>query len=306
MGIVVDKKLLNKPPEKHWISLIKQRIRQNKNFIALISGATGSGKSYASLRIGEELDPDFNIDRVVFNGRELMALINSGTLKKGSVIVFEEAGIEINSRNWQSTTNKMLNFLMQTFRHRNIVLIFNTPFLDFVDGATRKLFHAEISTMSIDRKKNEVRLKPRQLQYNPYKKKFYYHRLKVILERGAVPIDTWSVGLPSKELIKAYEDKKTEFTDELNKSIVEGLDAIHNKGKKKTNPLTDVQQGVLDLLKQGMTPPQIAKERDRSETAIKSTILALKNKGYKIYPRYEPGSLKKVIDYTVIEPGGSN
>ena len=166
MATVVDKRILGKQPEKYWISYIKQRIKKNKNFLGFVSGPTGSSKSYSSIRIAEELDPDFNIDRIVFGGLELMNLINSGKLKSGSAIVMEEAGVEMSHKNWQSVTNKMLNYLMQTFRHRNFILILNSPYMDFVDASTRKLFHAEFSSMGIDYKKNEARLKPVFLQYN--------------------------------------------------------------------------------------------------------------------------------------------
>ena len=89
MPTVVSKEILGKPKEKYWITYIRQRIRKNKNFLGFISGPTGSSKSYSSLRICEELDPEFNVDRVVFGGLELMNLINSGTLKTGSAVVFE-------------------------------------------------------------------------------------------------------------------------------------------------------------------------------------------------------------------------
>jgi len=46
-----------------------------------------SGKSWSSLSVGEQADPEFNIDRVVFSGGELMRLINSGKLKK-EVLLF--------------------------------------------------------------------------------------------------------------------------------------------------------------------------------------------------------------------------
>ena len=125
MAKVVDPKLLpNKPKEALWVRYIHQRIKQNKNFLGFISGPTGSGKSWSSISIAEQLDPTFTDERIVFSGIELMKLINSDKLKKGSVIVFEEAGIGMSNKNWQSTINKMLNFLIQTFRHRNFVLIF--------------------------------------------------------------------------------------------------------------------------------------------------------------------------------------
>ena len=90
---VVDRELYGHAPQKHWVSYILQRIRNNKNFLGFLSGPTGSGKSYCCLRIAEEVDPDFTLERVVFNGIDLMNLVNSGKLKKGSVIIFEEAGV---------------------------------------------------------------------------------------------------------------------------------------------------------------------------------------------------------------------
>ena len=218
MASVVDKKILGKPTQKkYWITYIKQRIKKNKNFLGFISGPTGSSKSYSSLRICEELDPEFNIDNCVFGGLELMKLINSGKLKSGSAIVFEEVGVEMSSKNWQSTTNKMINYLIQTFRHRNFILIFNSPFMDFVDAGTRKLFHAEFKTMGIDYNKKEAKLKPVFLQYNSRLKKFYNHRLQVITPEGKVPVDVWRVSKPSEPLRILYEEKKLAYTNRLNK-----------------------------------------------------------------------------------------
>ena len=54
--------VLQKEKEKSWIRYIKQRIKQNKNFLGFISGPTGSAKSWSSLRIAEDLDKDFEIE----------------------------------------------------------------------------------------------------------------------------------------------------------------------------------------------------------------------------------------------------
>jgi len=301
MAFVVDKGLLGKPKEKYWIIYIKQRIRKNKNFLGFISGATGSSKSYSSLRIAEELDPEFNIDRCVFGGLELMNLINSEKLKSGSVIVFEEVGVEMSSKNWQSIANKMLNFLIQTFRHRNFILIMNSPFMDFVDASTRKLFHAEFKTIGINFKKNEAKLKPVFLQYNSRMKKFYYHRLQVIKAEGKVPVDVWRVSKPSEPLRQAYEKKKMEYTTRLNKRILEELQGVESKGRQKKE-LTEVQEDILGDLKQGMNVEQIAVLKDRSERAIQKTMEFIRLKGYQINPVYDPITHKKILKYEVIEP----
>lgn len=267
------------PNKGLWLSYIRQRIRNNKNFLCFISGATGSGKSWSSLRVAEELDAQFNIDRVVFSGRELMALINSGELRKGSVIVFEEAGIEMSNRNWQSTTNKMLNYLLQTFRHKNFILIFNSPYMDFVDASTRKLFHAEMSTAGIDKEAETVTLKPLCIQYNGKLRKFYYKRLRVKSERGLVPVSKWVVGKPSPTLIEQYEEKKTRFTDELNEEIQTELNKIHNKTQR---PLTHKQHEVLELLEQGHNQPTIASMLNVHVRTVQQRVSAIKKKGVTI------------------------
>ena len=44
-----------------WVRYISNRINNNKNFILMISGPTGSGKTWAGLSLGEMLDEQFNV-----------------------------------------------------------------------------------------------------------------------------------------------------------------------------------------------------------------------------------------------------
>jgi len=304
--ITIDREMLNKPKEKFWISYIKSRIKKNKNFLGFISGQTGSGKSWSTLSICEDLDKDFNIDRVVFNGLELMSLINSDTLKRGSAICFEEVGVEMSNKNWASVTNKMLNYLIQTFRHRGFILIMNSPYMDFVDSATRKLFHAEMQTMGIDFNTKECKLKPQLIQYNGRIQKFYFKRLKVIRPEGIIPVDVWKVKKPSDDLVKAYEQKKRAYTDSLNKRIFEELQEVQNKKEKakgKVSDLTDIQQETLDMLKQGFNVEQIATARGRAKQVIWKTLDLIKKKGYSIKGVYSGTTL---THYEVLEPEANN
>jgi len=79
-----------------FLSAIQTRLlKLNKNFLACCVGPPGSGKSFAMMRIAEILDPEFNIDRVVFSSEQFRQLLNSGTLKPGSFIVWDEAGVGV-------------------------------------------------------------------------------------------------------------------------------------------------------------------------------------------------------------------
>lgn len=203
----------------YWIEFIKDRIKKNKNFLGFISGPTGSGKSWTCMSIAERLDPEFDISRVVFNARQFMKLVQDPKIKSGNVIVFEEMGVSMSNKSWQSLTNKMLNFCFQTFRHRNFIVLMNSPYMDFVDASTRKLFHAELRTVSIDLGTCQVKLKPRLIQYNSRYQKFYYKRLRMVVNRKTIPIKDWLVDKPSEKLILDYEKAKTNFTTKLFSTI---------------------------------------------------------------------------------------
>jgi ABC-type lipoprotein export system ATPase subunit len=201
------------------VRYIHRRINNNKNFLATITGPTGSGKSWSALSMAELIDPNFSVNNIIFKGRELMKLINEGELKAGSVIIWDEAGIDLSNRNWQSVTNKMLNALLQTFRHRNFILFFTVPYHDFIDSSSKKLFHADFETQKINKGEQKVIIKPKLLQYNSNLSKWYRKYLKVSLNGSLVKIRRWKVPKPSDELIKEYEIKRKMFTKNLNKDI---------------------------------------------------------------------------------------
>lgn len=287
-----------------WITYIKQRIDANKNFLCCITGPTGSGKSWASLSFAEMLSKafgkTFGIDHVVFSARELMALVSSGLLKPGEVIVWEEVGVGLSSRNWQSTLNKILLFLLQTFRHQRLILIMNCPYVDFLDAGSRKLLHAELQTLSINYVAQSVKTKPMLIQYNSRMQKFYYKYLRVRTERGYAPVNRWNIKKPSDELIKVYEKKKSAFTQQLNQEIVNDLNSLEKDKTQKnelTRALTDKQQGIVDQLKQGKTIPELAQFFNIRMKAIYEQIRLIKKKGVSIKPKREG---MKVVSYVVV------
>ena len=268
----------------YWVSYLKRRIDLNKNAILAITGPTGSGKSTASISIAEQVDPKFTTDQIVTSGKELMELINSDKLHRGSAIVFEEAGVEMSNKNWQSKMNKMLNYLMQTFRHRNFIMIINSPYLDFIDSSTRKLFHAEMATQGIDFKNKLTILKPQLIQYNGRMKKFYYKYLKVLTPKGVAPIKVWRVPQPSDKVMEEYEIKKKAYTDQLYLDITR--DFIEDDAKKKAKTeMTDNQMNVLNSLEQCLHPNDIAKETNTTPRNIYAIMLVLKKKGYSLKPK---------------------
>lgn len=217
--------VLKKPGENSWIRYIKGRIRNNLNFIGLFEGPTGIGKSWSAIRIAWEIDPSFEARQIAFSFERIMKIINADWFKKKKwkVIVFDEAQTDINSRTWQSLTNKLMNYLLSTFRHQNIILLFTTPYSDFIDLSSRKLLHCIFVCKGWDKKSKKSLIRPKLQQYNSKMKKFYEHSLYVKTGKGAAKLIHWSVDVPPPHLIDPYEKAKTKFTHALNLDIQEQL-----------------------------------------------------------------------------------
>lgn len=295
-----------KPKGNSWARwMIYRTQRLNKNNLISIVGKTGSGKTWSAISICEIMSKidgiPFTINHIVFSLRELMELINSDEVKKSSKgvkIVFDEPQVSISAREFQSEANKVFNYLLSTFRHKNISLFFCTPFETLLDKNTRKLFHAKFETMSINKNNKTCRLKPRYVEYSDFKQNPYVKQMIVIFkdEHGNTKTKKlfyWDVPKPSEDLIIQYEKKKTEFTNLLNKNISERLRKYDEQGKsitsgesnivKKRKPLTPAQEKVMRVFANIKESNKYVIAREKlgvSFNAIYQSLTLAKDKGY--------------------------
>lgn len=281
---------------------IKKRIKENRNALILFSGPTGSGKSYGSLNLAERLDDSFNISRVAFNAREFMNIITTQELKAGATIVWDEVGIGQSSRSWQSISNKAINFVMQSFRKLNLVVLFTAPDISFLDSQTRKLIHGVFETQSIDQKEKVLKVKPLFTQLSQRSGKLYVKYLRVETPDGVSPLVSYRLGLPSQKLIDDYEAKKHAFLQDLNKRVYYELDNLDKKERPKetaiTKPkLTPQQERVVMLLKEGKLIPEVARELNVKVDAIYGHLGYIKKKNVTIKPIKEKD---RVLRYEVL------
>lgn len=210
-------------------------LKNNKNFLCAVTGQTGSGKSWASGSIAEIYSKRYGIHydpekHTFFSLKELLELINNkkeNDIKTGSILVFDESQIDVNARAWQSEANRIMSSLISTFRNQRLVVLFPTPYLEFLDRQTRILFHAKFEMLGYDKTTNTSKIKPLFLtDFNPRRDEFYRKRLLVrFRERGKdvmskYHIREWEIPKPSKEWIEIYENKKQRFTDELNRALL--------------------------------------------------------------------------------------
>lgn len=292
MALVIDGK-----DKGYFCSYILRRISRNQNFLCAITGSTGSGKSWSALRLAETLDPNFSADNICFTARQFLDLVNGKAkqLKKGSVILFDEMQVSLGHLDFQTLQAKLLNYVLQTFRHRNFILLITTPHFNFINATSRKLFHSRMETLSIDKNKQQVKLKPYLLQVSQDEGKIYRKYLRVYSEAmGIVPLKVINVAKPSPELIDAYEHKKNEFTTQLNESIASDLARLEEgRGQKE---LTSIQEEIVKDLIAGLSVSEIATKRGNPEQVIYFHINQAKKKGIKVRPKKDGN---RVIGYEV-------
>lgn len=279
--------------------------KNNKNFLCAVTGQTGSGKSWASGSIAEKYAKEYNINydpniHNIFSLKALLDLINRKDLDKilpfGSVLLFDEPQVSVNSRDWRSEANQILSTLTSTFRNMRLIIFFATPYLEFIDKQSRILFHAEIEIKGFDKTTNLTLCKPRLLEWNARKNEFYKKRL-IIRYPGEVPgvynwyyLQYWKVTKPSKEWVNTYEEAKLRFTKQLNKELQQQYEYMENISNKGRDLVT-----LIDLYeKHGLNYRLFAQELPHLSPYALERLIAMVKKQEKAKKKQEIEELKEI------------
>lgn len=269
--------------------LRRRLLEKNQNALVAITGGTGSGKTYWGLSACENyytnvLKKPFPIENVVFSPLQLVQRLRyfEENNLEGELILPDEWGVNNSSHDWQSKTQKLLGYVMQSFRSMNVGLIFTLPVLTMLNKSTRLLLHAHFITAGIDYNFKRAKVKPLMHQLNQTSGKSFWKYPKIVIGRVRRKIQRLEVSLPSKELIEAYEIKKKRFVaggimtleDELQKEF-------DKKYKREERPaLTPKQLQAFKLLEEGMTEKDIAIKLGKAPSTIWQRLELARKKGY--------------------------
>jgi DNA-binding CsgD family transcriptional regulator len=272
-----------------WIH--SRMIKNNKNILTATTGPTGSGKSYQDLRKAElwyrfYFNKEFPVENICFSVEDIIKRISSGELKKGEILIFEEAGANLGSLDFQNKLSKMFTYVLQTFRSLNVGIFFNLPYLSMLNKQARMLIHAHFVTNGIDHELGVAKSRGYFLQINQSTGKVYNKNLRVKKNGIALPIKSFSYRMPSKELADAYEKKKYDFIINLTKDFKKEIENINNeskiKNKNRIPGLTRTQSEVYAYLDSGMTGTEISEEMGTTPSNIYSICKKIRDKGIKL------------------------
>ena len=215
----------------------------NQHVSATINGRTGSGKSNAALRLGSNIaqevarikggDPHdyFNINHVaIITNEEILTVMEIN--KRYAVIIVDDAGVGMGSRNWQKEENKLLNNILMTMRTDNTCLIVTVPNSFMIDKIPRNLSHWFLEMESANFKKGFTTAKIFKVRQQPRSGKIYhmyphFYGMKVtrtIFKRAP------------DDIIIPYETKRTAIATQLKADSMEDYQALITKIKEEKTP----------------------------------------------------------------------
>lgn len=203
-------------------------------FSAVACAEPGSGKSWLTISLAETLDRTvsdksrFDMSRVYFSAAEFA----EGMAKKwpkGSVHIFDDAGLNLFSREAMQKNVRDIAKIFQSIRYKNYIIFLSLPAFTMLDKVVRQLVTAYIQPVGIDYANGMTECKFHWLSTNPHKGNVYRHRPER-LEKVMHPmlnylrykrtlIDTIWVQRPSVEITRLYEAKKKAFMDEYFKRV---------------------------------------------------------------------------------------
>jgi hypothetical protein len=108
------------------IDRIKNAVtKKDRDFVMVVDGEEGVGKSVLAQQLAKTFDSDFNIDKICFNSDQFIKQLK--TAKKHSCIVLDEAFSSANSRAALTEVNRSLIGVATEMRQRNLFVIIVIP-----------------------------------------------------------------------------------------------------------------------------------------------------------------------------------
>lgn len=126
----------------------KRVINRDNDYVMVIDGEEGSGKSVLAMNIAKYLDPSFDLNDIVFTAEDFMNRVK--TAPKYKTILLDEAYNSANSRASLTSTNRAMACVSTEMRQQNLFVIIVLPsFFDldkhFALHRTKSLFHTYLT-----------------------------------------------------------------------------------------------------------------------------------------------------------------
>jgi hypothetical protein len=214
---------------------ILARLRSGQNWTCLVSGETGSGKSYASMKLAFDLDLTkdgehrFPLDasRIIFNPQDFLDFLSGekeNDLPPGSFLIMDEAALSLNAQRWFDVQSQAMSGVTQSFRCRQLATLFTFPgSLGFINKQIRSTAHTALVMRTVNKNAGWSVGTFKILQTNIFSGVTYKHQPELDTPDGVVGLEQFKFFLPPKKLIEAYEKRKDIFLRGYYKELAEKM-----------------------------------------------------------------------------------
>lgn len=229
-----------------WIlNWIYSRREEQRPINLVFVGETGSGKSFSALSLAEKVDPNFSVDNVVFTIEQFMAKLNSRP-PAGTVIVFDEAGLEISNKEWHDMQIIIFGKTAQSMRYRGIMVFYTVPRLPFIDSTTRQLIQLLLESTGERGTMKPFLIRPSS-DRNDNRPWYVYPKMTITDKDERTLMYEYRAmvfPMPPKSLYVPYEAKKDEYLTGVFTGMEESLRKMREAKEERTVTVEQYEMGV--------------------------------------------------------------
>lgn len=255
-------------PEIFLLPWIEERIwKKQQNAMIAIVGLPGSGKSYAAIEIARLLversrnrENKFTFDievHVIFDIQTLIDIAYGRVpLPRGTIIIFDDAGVGAGNRDWQDAYNVIMGKIAQSFRFMGFVFFVTVPKTQFIDKQVREVLQAKLISVTNERGESDIGTFSVEVAYQDGEDiLFYPPEMKYTdfpAEQGYeihgddMRLYSFHFSKPPEELTEPYEQKKQrELKGQVNelKTAIEEAEAMN---RAKLDAMTERYNRMID------------------------------------------------------------
>lgn len=135
----------------------------------------------------------------------------------GDMTVFEEASVEADSAQYMSIANRAIRYVSETWRHERRGAAMTLPSFGRLDSGVRGRITMLVQMDHVNENAGYSLGRCKRLEEDSWSGKLYqkYPRIAGVKHRQL------KFRKPSDELLEAYEQRKADYTDELNTDLLE-------------------------------------------------------------------------------------
>jgi len=247
--------------KEELLNIKEKYLSKRKDFVIVIDGIKGTGKSTCGLQACKFIDPSFNIDRVHFFEDSFSE--NLRTILPAQAIMMDEAIINIMRRNAMTNTNKKLVIAFNIIRKKAAFIVLCIPHIKNLDWAIQtehvfSLIHVKDYT-----KRNDVQL------WEWYSKRRLNQLIKEKYDYKRVTPNKYGWFRDFRPFEKEYELKK-------DRAITKFLSIEADPKEQAAKNKFDKTKIVVNLREKGFTQKEIAGvvsfTRERVSQILKDSV----------------------------------